>query len=83
MNFSSCMKFCFFCYFQLLYVDGLRFERMDVPRTRPAICFWCSEMIRVREDYEMIDGGFGLGEVNAELDIDDEKSEEVIYCIHL
>jgi len=40
-------------------------------------------MIRVREDYEMIDGGFGLGEVNAELDIDDEKSEEVIYCIHL
>ncbi|KAL4564718.1 hypothetical protein LXL04_028786 [Taraxacum kok-saghyz] len=71
-------------YLALLYVDGLRFERMDVPRTRPAICFWSSEMIRVREDYEMIDGGFGLGEVNGKfvedfVDISDDDEEDREY----
>ncbi|KAL4561838.1 hypothetical protein LXL04_034019 [Taraxacum kok-saghyz] len=71
-------------YLALLYVDGLRFERMDVPRTRPAICFWSSEMIRVREDYEMIDGGFGLGEVNGGfvedfVDISDDEEEDREY----
>jgi hypothetical protein len=95
---------------QLLYVDGVKFDRMDIPRTRPAICYWSSEMIRVREDYEMMEGGFGLGQVNGvfvedfvdisdddeddieyeeqvqddvEIDSDDERSEEVIFCIHL
>ncbi|KAL4573844.1 hypothetical protein LXL04_020664 [Taraxacum kok-saghyz] len=71
-------------YLALLYVDGLRFERMDVPRTRPDICFWSSEMIRVREDYEMNNGGFGLGEVNGEfvedfVDISDDDEDDREY----
>ncbi|KAL4562268.1 hypothetical protein LXL04_034467 [Taraxacum kok-saghyz] len=62
----------------------LRFERMDIPRTRPAICFWSSEMIRVREDYEMLDGGFGFGEVNGKfveefIDISDDDEEDREY----
>ncbi|KAL4557187.1 hypothetical protein LXL04_035359 [Taraxacum kok-saghyz] len=51
-------------YLALLYVDGVKFDRMDIPRTRPAICHWSSKMIRVREDYEMMEGCFGLGQVN-------------------
>ncbi|KAL4579419.1 hypothetical protein LXL04_015565 [Taraxacum kok-saghyz] len=81
---ESSFFFSHAAYLALLYVDGLRFERMDVPRTRPAICFWSSEMIRVREDYEMLDGGFGLGEVNGKfveyfVDISDDDEEDKEY----
>ncbi|KAL4589141.1 hypothetical protein LXL04_002045 [Taraxacum kok-saghyz] len=57
---------------------------MDIPRTRPDICHWSSEMIRVREDYEMMEGGFGLGFVNGVfvedvVDVSDDDEDEREY----
>ncbi|KAL4589589.1 hypothetical protein LXL04_002497 [Taraxacum kok-saghyz] len=71
-------------YLALLYVDEVKFDRMDIPRTRLAICQWSFEMIRVREDYEMMEGGFGLGQVNGVfvedfVDISDDDEDDIEY----
>ena len=51
-------------FLQLLYVDRVKFDLLQVQRTRPTISYWTSEMIRLREDFEQEEGGFGLREVN-------------------
>ena len=45
-------------------MDNVKFDMLKVRRTRPAISYWSSEMIRVREDFEQDEGGFGLREIN-------------------
>ncbi|KAL4573357.1 hypothetical protein LXL04_020160 [Taraxacum kok-saghyz] len=73
-----------FFYGPAAYLAVLKFDRMDIPRTRPAICYWSSEMIRVREDYEMMEEGFGLGKVNGVfvedfVDISDDDEDDIEY----
>ncbi|KAI3750734.1 hypothetical protein L2E82_21506 [Cichorium intybus] len=45
----------------LLYLEGLRFDGVDVERGRPSICCWNASTMRLCEDLEMASGGFGMG----------------------
>lgn len=63
-------------FLQLLYVDSLKFDQVNVPRKRPAICYWSSEKIRFREECEQEEGKFGLGEFNKNEEVEEESEEE-------
>ncbi|KAI3701079.1 hypothetical protein L2E82_45722 [Cichorium intybus] len=46
---------------RLLYLEGLRFDGVDVERGRPSICCWNASTMRLREELEMASGPFGMG----------------------
>ncbi|KAI3674262.1 hypothetical protein L2E82_52475 [Cichorium intybus] len=46
---------------RLLYLEGLRFDGVDVERGRPYICCWNASTMRLREELEMASGPFGMG----------------------
>lgn len=57
-------------------MDSLKFDQVNVPRKRPAICYWSSEKIRFREECEQEEGNFGLGEFNKNEEVEEESEEE-------
>ncbi|KAI3779049.1 hypothetical protein L2E82_08497 [Cichorium intybus] len=48
----------------LLYLEGLRFDGVDVERGRPSICCWNASTMRLREELEMASGPFGMGVIH-------------------
>lgn len=48
---------------QLLYLEGIRFDALELDRGLPAICYWNSATMRVREEMEQKTVGFGMGEL--------------------
>ncbi|KAI3778865.1 hypothetical protein L2E82_08253 [Cichorium intybus] len=45
----------------LLYLEGLRFDGVDVERGQPSICCWNASTMRLHEELEMASGPFGMG----------------------
>ncbi|KAI3679583.1 hypothetical protein L2E82_51121 [Cichorium intybus] len=48
----------------LLYLEGLRFDGVDVEKGRPSICCWNASTMRLREELEMASRPFGMGVCN-------------------
>ncbi|KAI3700923.1 hypothetical protein L2E82_45564 [Cichorium intybus] len=46
---------------KLLYLEGLRFDGVNVEGGRPSICCWNASTMRLREELEKTSGGFGMG----------------------
>lgn len=66
---------------QLVYVDSVHSEVIQVERTRPVICHWTSEKMKLRESYEKEElGDFGTGEFNEEF-VERDLNEEVNLII--
>ncbi|CAI9278553.1 unnamed protein product [Lactuca saligna] len=69
-------------YLVLVYVDSVHSEVIQVERTRPVICHWTSEKMKLRESYEKEElGDFGTGEFNEEFverDLNEEDYEEMV-----
>ncbi|KAK9074975.1 hypothetical protein SSX86_003294 [Deinandra increscens subsp. villosa] len=62
----------------LVYVDSITCPGINVERSMSPLKFWTSESLKIREDYEIENGGFGLGElretyVDNEGDASDEE----------
>ena len=57
---------------QLLYLDSTTCNGIDNERTIAPIAFWTEERLEKREQQEMRNGGFGLGELR-ELYVDDHN----------
>lgn len=65
---------------QLIYVDGTSCDTMNVVRHRPAIRSWSCDSLKRRENLEIADGGFGLGDLLPAYELtsieDDDLSDE-------
>ncbi|CAH1420916.1 unnamed protein product [Lactuca virosa] len=55
----------------------LNVERVTIDRGRPAICFWDVETMRLREEYEIRNGGIGSGELQDPYIPQDDNAENV------
>ena len=60
-----------------MYVDKVKSTCIEVERTRPAICYWTTDKMKVRETYECeVLGAFGTGDINEDF-VEDDLNEEV------
>ncbi|CAH1442060.1 unnamed protein product [Lactuca virosa] len=63
-------------YLVLLYLDRIKSDVLNIERTRPVICHWTLEKIKMRETFEKDElGDFGTGDFNDEY-VDEELNEE-------
>ncbi|CAH1444963.1 unnamed protein product [Lactuca virosa] len=63
-------------YLVLLYLVRIKSDVLNIERTRPMICHWTSEKIKMRETFEKDElGDFGTGDFNDEY-VDEELNEE-------
>ncbi|KAI3790594.1 hypothetical protein L2E82_03751 [Cichorium intybus] len=65
----------------LLYLEGLRFDGVDVEKGRPSICCWNASTMRLREELEMASGPFGMGVIH-EIVGREETQEGLITSIN-
>ncbi|KAI3764503.1 hypothetical protein L2E82_14512 [Cichorium intybus] len=65
----------------LLYLEGLRFDGVDVEKGRPSICCWNASTMRLREELEMASGPFGMGVIH-EIVGREETQEMIEFYIH-
>ncbi|CAI9260838.1 unnamed protein product [Lactuca saligna] len=63
-------------YLVLLYLDRIKSDVLKVERTRPVICHWTSEKIKMRETFEKEElGDFGTRDFNDEY-VDEELNQK-------
>lgn len=57
-----------------MYLDSTKCNGIDNERTEPPISYWTKERLEIREEQEIRNGGFGIGELR-ELYEDDNDYE--------
>lgn len=53
----------FFNILQLIYVDSIECTGMKIDRGVRAVEFWTKERLKHRQDWEIKNGGFGVGKI--------------------
>lgn len=60
----------------MLYVDGTVCNEFNVGRKRPPTSLWTMELLREREDEEILAGGIGKGELQGPFVAEEEPMPE-------
>ncbi|CAH1427917.1 unnamed protein product [Lactuca virosa] len=61
----------------LIYLEHVSCDAVTIDRGRPAICLWDVETMRLREEYEIRNGGIGSGELQDPYIPQDDNAENV------